>query len=165
MNAMALLCVIGATVVLLMFSAVLGVHVALRNQNSQAAILHSLSTIFFLTVGTLVCIALILINGRFEYQWGSFIFFLIAGVGGLWYVLSGDRPSAALTWAAWFCPLAVLYSVMTILVGKPGSQETTDPLIPTLVIGGAFGFAITAMLVPLLSEFDVAMGRTSGGAD
>jgi ABC-type transport system involved in multi-copper enzyme maturation permease subunit len=165
MNAVALLAVIAATCVLLAFAAVFGVHVALRNQNSQLAIIHSLSTIFFLTVGTLVCIALILINGRFEYQWGSFIFFLIAGVGGLWYVLSGDRPSGALTWAAWFCPLAVLYSVMTVLVGRPGSQETADPLIPTLVMGFAFGFAITAMLVPLLSEFDVAMGRTSGGAD
>ena len=55
--------------------------------------------------------------------------------------------------------------VMNVLVAKPGSQETADPLIPFLVIGGAFGFAIAAMLVPLLSEFDVAMGRTSGGAD
>lgn len=165
MNAVALLSVIAALAVLLAFAAVFGVHVALRNQNSQLAIVHSLSTIFFLTVGTLVCIALILINGRFEYQWGSFVFFLIAGVGGLWYVLSGDRPSAALTWAAWFCPLGVLYAVMTVLVGRPGSQETADPVIPTLVIGFSFGFAITAMLVPLLSEFDVAMGRTSGGAD
>jgi ABC-type transport system involved in multi-copper enzyme maturation permease subunit len=165
MNATALLCVLAATVVLLAFACVLGVHVALRTPNSQVAIIHALSTIFFLTVGTLVCIALILINRRFEYQWGSFLFFLIAGIGGLWYVLSGDRPSTALTWAAWFCPLAVLYAVMNVLVGKPGSQETADPLIPALVIVASFGFAIAAMLVPLLSEFDVAMGRTSGGAD
>ena len=91
------------------------------------------------------------------------MFFLVAGVGGLWWVLSGDRPSRALTWASWFCPLAVLYTVMNILVGKPGSQESADPLIPFLVIVGAFGFTIAAMLVPLLSEFDVAMGRTSAG--
>jgi hypothetical protein len=165
MNATALLCVLAALAVLLAFACVLGVHVALRTQNSQAAILHSLSTIFFLTVGTLICIALILINRRFEYQWTSFLFFLVAGIGGLWYVLSGDRPSAALSWAAWMCPLAVLYAVMNVLVGKPGSRETADPLIPALVIVGAFGFTIAAMLVPLLSEFDVAMGRTSGGAD
>jgi hypothetical protein len=157
--------VIVTTIILLAFAAMLGIHVALRTTNSQLAVIHSLSTIFFLTVGTLVCIALILINRRFEYQWGSFVFFLIAGVGGLWYVLSGDRPTAALSWASWFCPLAVLYSVMTILVGRPGSRESADPIIPTLVMGGAFGFAIAAMLVPLLSEFDVAMGRTSGGAD
>lgn len=165
MNATAMLCVIAASVVLLAFATVLGIHVALRTPNSQVAIIHTLSTIFFLTVGTLICIALILINRRFEYQWGSFVFFLIAGIGGLWYVLSGDRPTAALSWASWFCPLAVLYSIMTILVGKPGSQESADPIIPALVTSLAFGFAIAAMLVPLLSEFDVAMGRTSGGAD
>jgi hypothetical protein len=122
-----------------------------------------LSTVFFLTVGTLVCVALILINRHFEYQWTSFLFFLVAGIGGLWYVLSGGRPSTALTIAAWVCPLAVLYAVMNVVVGKPGSRETADPLIPALVIGVAFGFTIAAMMVPLLSEFDVAMGRTSGG--
>jgi ABC-type transport system involved in multi-copper enzyme maturation permease subunit len=165
MNLMSLLCVLGSALVVQAFVMVLGIHVALRTPNSRFAVINTLSTVFFLSVGTLVCIALILINGRFEYQWGSFVFFLVAGVGGLWWVLSGDRPSAALTWAAWFCPLAVLYTVMNILVARPGSQESGDPLIPLLVIGGAFGFAVAAMLVPLVSEFDVAMGRTSGGAD
>ncbi|MGH7224014.1 MAG: ABC transporter permease, partial [Gemmataceae bacterium] len=165
MNATSFVCVAGAGLVLLAFAMMLGIHVALRTPNSRLAIIHTLSTIFFLSVGTLVCVALILINGRFEYQWGSFVFFLVAGVGGLWWVLSGDRPSGALTWASWFCPLAVLYTVMNILVAKPGSQESADPLIPFLVIAGAFGFAVAAMLVPLVSEFDVAMGRTSGGAD
>jgi ABC-type transport system involved in multi-copper enzyme maturation permease subunit len=165
MNATALLCVLLALLVLLAFACVLGVHVALRTTNSQVAIIHSLSTIFFLSVGTLVCIALIAINRQFEYQWGSFLFFLIAGIGGLWYVLSGDRPSGALTWASWLCPPAVFYAVMNVLVGRPGSQESSDPLVPALVVASAFGFAIAAMLIPLLSEFDVAMGRTSGGAD
>jgi ABC-type transport system involved in multi-copper enzyme maturation permease subunit len=165
MNATALLCVMGSAAVLLLFAMVLGIHVALRTHNSRLAVINTLSTIFFLSVGTLVCIALILINGRFEYQWGSFVFFLVAGVGGLWWVLSGDRPSAALTWSSWFCPLAVLYTVMNILVAKPGSQESADPVIPFLVIACAFGFTVAAMLVPLVSEFDVAMGRTSGGAD
>jgi ABC-type transport system involved in multi-copper enzyme maturation permease subunit len=165
MNAVALLCLLVGGAVLLAFAMALGIHVALRTPNSQLAILHALSTIFFLTVGTLVCIALILIQGRFEYQWGAFLFFLMAGVGGLWWVLNGDRPSTALTCASWACPLAVLYTVMNVLVARPGSQESADPLVPFLVISGAFGFAIAAILVPLLSEFDVAMGRTSGGAD
>ncbi len=165
MNAMALLCIMGASAILLAFAMVLGIHVALRTQNSQLAIVNALSTIFFLTVGTLVTIALILINGQFEYQWGAFVFFLMAGVGGLWYVLNGERPSGALTWSAWFCPLAVLYTVMSGLVARPGSEESADPLVPFLVIAASFVFAITAMLLPLVSEFDVAMGRTSGGAD
>jgi ABC-type Na+ efflux pump permease subunit len=165
MNATAFICVVGVGVVLLAFAMILGVHVALRNQNSRVAVINGLSTVFFLSVGTIVCIALIVINGQFEYQWTSFVFFLIAGVGGLWWVLNSGRPSTALTWASWFCPLAVLYSIMTILVAKPGTQESGDPVIPFLVMSGAFGFAISAMLVPLLSEFDVALGRTSGGAD
>jgi hypothetical protein len=55
--------------------------------------------------------------------------------------------------------------VANLLVAKPGSTESADPLVPFLVIAAAFGFATAAMLVPLLSEFDVALGRTSGGAD
>jgi hypothetical protein len=147
------------------FAMILGVHVALRNQNSRVAVLNTLGTIFFLTAGTLITISLILINGRFEYQWASFIFFLGAGIGGLWWVLNGDRPSPALTLASWITPLSVFYGIANALVAKPGSQESADPVLSFLVIGGAFGFAIAAMLVPLLSEFDVALGRTSGGAD
>jgi hypothetical protein len=140
-------------------------HVALRTQNSRLAIVNTLGTVFFLSVGTGVCIALIRINRQFEYQWASFVLFIMAGIGGLWWVLSGERPSAALTLASWLCPLAVFYSVTNILVAKPGTEETGDPLVPFLVMGGAFGFTVAAMLVPLVSEFDVALGRTSGGAD
>jgi hypothetical protein len=161
MNWTAFVCVVGAGLVLQVFAMVLGMHVALRTLNSRLAVIHTLSTVFFLTVGTLVCIALILFNGRFEYQWFSFVFFVVAGIGGLWWVLNGSRPSGALTWASWFCPLGVLYTVMNILVARPGSQETADPLLPFFVIAGAFGFTIAAMLVPLLSEFDVALGRVT----
>ena len=55
----------------------------------------------------------------------------------------------------------MFYSVVNILIAKPGSQESSDPLVPLLVIAAAFGFTISAMLVPLLSEFDVATGRTT----
>jgi hypothetical protein len=164
-NAEALACAVGAAVVLLAFALVLGMHVALRTQNSRLAIINTLGTVFFLSVGTGVCIALIRINRQFEYQWASFILFIMAGIGGLWWVLSADRPSAALTLASWLCPLAVFYTVTNILVAKPGTDETGDPLVPFLVMGGAFGFTVAAMLVPLVSEFDVALGRTSGGAD
>jgi hypothetical protein len=62
MNATAFLCVAGAGAVLLAFAMVLGIHVALRTPNSRLAIINTLSTIFFLSVGTLVCVALILIR-------------------------------------------------------------------------------------------------------
>jgi hypothetical protein len=136
--------------------------VALRTPTSRLAILNTLATMFFLSAGTLLCIQLIQINTRqFEYQWLSFILFMGTGVLGFWWVLSGDRPSPALTFASILCPPAVFYTVLNIMVGRPGSSESADPLIPLFTIGGAFGFTVAAMLVPLLSEFDVALGRTT----
>ncbi|HVS38972.1 MAG TPA: ABC transporter permease, partial [Gemmataceae bacterium] len=165
MNVTALTCVLAGLLTLIAFVIVLGIHVALRNQNSGTAVVLTLGTVFFLSLGTLFCLALIVLSGRFEYQWLSFVGFLGAGIGGLWWVLNGTRPSGALTWASWFCPLAVFYAVMTVVVARPGSQESADPLTPFLVIVAAFGFTIAAMLVPLLSEFDVALGRTTGGGE
>jgi hypothetical protein len=162
-NLESLFCIAFGSLVLLAFAAVLGIHVALRTINSQLAIINTLGTMFFLSAGTLVCIALILINGRFESQWFSFLFFLFAGIGGLWWVLSGDRPSAALTLASWLCPPAVFYAVTNILIAKPGSEESGDPFVPFLVVAGAFGFTIAGMLIPLLSEFDVALGGQQPG--
>ena len=86
--------------VLMGFTITLGIHVALRAETSRLAVSHSLGTIFFLSVGTLICIYLILISGRFETQWLSFVVFILAGWGGLWWVLNGNRPSAALSLAS-----------------------------------------------------------------
>jgi ABC-type Na+ efflux pump permease subunit len=157
-----LLAVLGALVVLLAFAIVLGLHVSLRITTSRLAIVNTLGTIFFLSVGTLITIYLIVINpGSFANQWFSFIAFLVLGIGGLLYVLSADRPSPALTLASVLAPVAMFYCVTTILIAKPGTEESADPLMPFLFLGGSFGFAIAAMLVPLLSEFDVALGRTT----
>jgi ABC-type Na+ efflux pump permease subunit len=165
-NIEALVCVFGALVVLLAFTLVLGIHVALRSDNSRLAIINTLATIFFLSAGTLLIMQLIQINTQsFEIQWASFILFIFAGVAGLYWILNGEQPSAALVVASWACPFAMIYTVTNILVGKPGSQESTDPLIPFLVTVGAFGFTVAAMLIPLLSEFDVALGRTTAGGE
>jgi ABC-type transport system involved in multi-copper enzyme maturation permease subunit len=159
------LAVVACGIILLAFTIMLGMHVALRTESSRLAVIHTLGTVFFLSVGTLVCIGLILINGRFEYQFFSFIFFIAAACGGMWWVLNGDRPTGALTLAALLCPTAVFYTALNILIGRPGLQESTDPLIPFLVAGGTFSFTLAAMLIPLLSEFDVALGRTTGGGE
>ncbi|VTS05063.1 ABC transporter permease subunit [Tuwongella immobilis] len=162
LNLLPMLCILGGMVVLMIFAMVLGIHVALRIESSRVAIANTLGTMFFLSVGTLIAIYLIVINGgSFANQWLSFLAFIGLGIGGLWWVLSADRPAAALTLAAWLCPLAMFYVVTNVLVAKPGSDESTDPLVPFIVIAGAFGYTISAMLVPLLSEFDVALGRTT----
>lgn len=161
MNAWALVATWGAMLMLLAFAMIFGVHVALRIANSRQSVTNALGTVFFLSVGTLVCIYLILINGgTFEYQFLSFSLFLVVGIGGLWWVLSADQPTQALTLASILLPLFMFYSVTNVLVASPGSQESAPPLVPFLSIALPFGFAIGAMLVPLLSEFDVALGRT-----
>ncbi len=157
-----MLTVIGAILLLFSFALVLGLHVALRLTNSRMAIINTLGTVFFLSVGTLICIYLILINGgSFANQWLSFISFLVLGIGGLLWVLSADRPSSAITIGSTLCPLAMFYCVTNILIAKPGTNESADPLVPFVSLTVAFGFTIAAMLVPLLSEFDVALGRTT----
>ena len=162
MNFGSMLAVMGAVLVLSAFAVVLGLHVSLRTPSSRLAIANTLATIFFLSVGTMICIYLIVINrGSFANQWISFMLFLVLGIGGLLYVLSADRPAAALTAASIICPLAVFYCVVNILIAKPGTDESADPLVPFLMLAGSFGFTVTAMLVPLLTEFDVALGRTT----
>lgn len=152
----------GALVLMFLFAVALGLHVSLRIVQSRMAIAHTLGTVFFLSVGTLIAIYLIVINGgSFTNQWVSFISFLALGIGGLMYVLSADRPSPALSLASVVCPLAMFYCVVNVLIARPGTEESADPLVPFLVLGAAFGFAITAMLLPLVTEFDVALGRTA----
>ncbi|MGL4423429.1 MAG: ABC transporter permease [Gemmataceae bacterium] len=161
-NFVPMLTVIGAMIVLFAFAMTLGIHVALRIINSRMAIVNTLGTVFFLSVGTLICIYLIVINGgSFANQWLSFISFLVLGIGGLLWVLSADRPSPALSLGSTLCPLAMFYCVTNILIAKPGTDESSDPIVPFLLLGAAFGFTVYAMLLPLVTEFDVALGRTT----
>ncbi len=161
-NLLPLVTVLGAVVVLFAFVLALGLHVSLRNVNSRLAIVNTLGTVFFLSVGTLIAIYLIVINGgSFANQWLSFISFLVLGIGGLLWVLNADRPSAALTLGSVLCPLAMFYVVTNVLIAKPGTNESADPLVPFLAMAASFGFTIYAMVLPLVTEFDVALGRTT----
>jgi ABC-type Na+ efflux pump permease subunit len=146
-----------ATAVLVVFAAMLGLHVGLHNVSTRAAIAYSLGTIFFLFVGTLVCIYLLLVAGRIEAQFTSFLLFLALGIGGMWFVLGGRKPSLALFISSWLCPVGLFYAVVNVLVDNPYTGTSGDPLLSFLVTVGGFGFTIAAMLVPLLSEFEVAL--------
>lgn len=148
------------TLVLLLFIIILGIHIALSRVNTRLSIGMSLGTVFFIFVCTFLCIYLIQIGGQFEVQITNFAFFLIIGIGGLWIVLSGDRPSSALFLAAILCPVGLFYSITNVLVGNVRTQGAGDPLWPFLVVVGAFGFAIAAMAIPMLSEFHVAIASS-----
>lgn len=135
------------------FAVVLGVHAALRYETTPLATANSLGTMFLLFVGVLVCLYLIVISGRFEAQWASFVVFIVLGSIGLWISLSANHPTSAITLAAATTPAATFYCVLAFAV--------EDRIAPLLVLGSAYGFATAAMLVPMLSEFDVAAGRTT----
>src|SRR5262249_9125534 len=63
MNTEALAAVDLGLLVLMAFVLIFGVFIALRVGHSRQAILQTLGTVFFLSVGTCVCIYLIIING------------------------------------------------------------------------------------------------------
>jgi ABC-type Na+ efflux pump permease subunit len=152
--------VIFTTLVLILFNIALGLHVGLRRVNTRVAIGLSLGTIFFIFVCTFLCIYLINIGGRFEYQFTNFIFFLVIGIGGLWLVLSGDKPSTALLIASILCPVGLFYAITNVMVGNVRTGLGGDPLWPFLVTVFGFGFTIAAIAVPLLSEFHVTIGAS-----
>ena len=147
--------------VLMAFTIMLGIHVALRTVKARSAILYSIGTVFFLTVGTMLTIYLIFIGGRFEYQWTSFILFLAIGIGGLWLVLGGREPSVAISIASWACPLGMFYGITSVIIGNPRTGASGDVLWPFLVVIGSFGFTIAAMMIPMLSEFNVALAHNT----
>ena len=146
-----------ALLVLMAFAAALGVHIGLKRNSSRLAIGYSLGTVFFLFMGTMICIYIIAVSGGFGVQWSSFIVFLVVGIGGLVFVLGGERPSKAISVAAGACPPAIFYMILSVLIGDPVTGRAGDPLMPFLVLTSAFGFTIAAMLVPLLSDFEVAL--------
>lgn len=80
---LSIVCSFGTVLVMLAFAIMLGLHVALRIDNSRLAIGNTLGTIFFLSIGTLISIYLIIINGNsLGNQLLSFSGFLLLGIGG-----------------------------------------------------------------------------------
>lgn len=137
------------------FAAVLGMHAALRYDTTRIAFANSLGTMFLLLVGILICLFLILVSGRLEYQWTSFIVFIVLGSIGLWVSLRANAPSGAIALTASVAPFATFYCVIAFLL-----HERT---LPFLVGASIYSFAVAAMLIPMLNEFDVATGRTTAG--
>lgn len=139
---------------LVVFAAMLGLHSGLSFENSRSAIANSLGTMFFLFLGVFICMMLIVeASGSFSQQMLSFMVFILGGSVGLWASFTYRNPSPALTLSAFLLPFFTFYSITGFLFG--------DTLGPWLAISFSYGFAVTAMLVPAVSEFDVALGRTT----
>ncbi len=140
--------------VLTAFSAMLGLHAGLSYENSRSAISNSLGTIFFLFIGIFIfMILLVEARSSFWLQLPSFIVFIGFGAIGLHLSLSHSNPSPALRIAAGILPFLTFYSITEFLL--------SGSLGVCFSISAAYGFATFAMLIPAISEFDVALGRTT----
>jgi ABC-type Na+ efflux pump permease subunit len=135
------------------FAATLGLHVGITYANSRSAIATSLGTLLFLFLGVATCMRMMLaFSNSFEYQLGSFLGFIAGGGIGLFVALGWRNPSSAILWASILAPFATFFVITSYLLAD------FDRVF--LVTVAAYGFATAAMLVPAVSEFDIALGRT-----
>ncbi len=147
---------LGGMCVLYVFAATLGLHAGMTCANSGVAVATSLGTLFFLFVGVAVCMRIMMaFSGSFSAQFLPFFAFMVFGGVGLYAVLGLRNPSTAIGAASFLCPIATFYAITCYLTEPP------SPLAMFLVVAGAYGFTIAAMLVPAICEFDVATGRAS----
>jgi ABC-type transport system involved in multi-copper enzyme maturation permease subunit len=138
---------------LICFAAMLGLHSGLSYLISRTAIANSLGTMFFLFVGIFICMILILqARASFGLQLPSFLVFILGGSLGLWASLTHRNPSPALTLAAGILPFCTFYAITSFLLGQT--------LGVCLFIVAAYGFTTLAMLIPAISEYDSALGRS-----
>ena len=139
---------------LTLFSAMLGLHSGLSYDNSRSAIANSLGTMFFLFIGIAVFMVLLIeARSSFALQFQNFLVFIGAGSIALYNSMTNKNPSNALMMAAGLLPFLTFYSITEFLLG--GSLGVC------LCIATAYGFATIAMLIPAVSSFDAALGRTT----
>ena len=136
------------------FAAMLGLHAAITYTSSRTAVANSLATIFFLMIGILLCAFLIALNNQeFGRQLLSFMIFIGAGSVALFGSLGAKNPSHAIALVALLTPFWTFYCIISLV--------NADVMAAFLVSAGIYGFAILAMLVPAVGDFDIALGRTS----
>jgi len=137
------------------FVAMLGVHAGMAYENSRSAIGTSLGTVFFLFLGVLTCMWMMLsFAGSFEFQL-PFLGLIVFGGAGLYLALGVRNPSIAIGVASFLCPFATFYAITSFILNQ--NHLAFGAMV------GAYGFMTAAMLIPAIDEFDVATGRTTIG--
>ena len=147
----AYLCV--GLLVLFVFVAMLGIHCGMSYSASRQSIAVSLGTVFFLFLGVVTAMFMMVsFTGNVEAQLTPFLACIVGGAIGLYVALGWNTPSAALVMACGLLPIAMFYSITSLLIG--------NYLSVLLVVCFTYGFATTAMVIPRLSEFLVSTGRS-----
>jgi hypothetical protein len=140
-------------VVMYLFVNVLGIHCGMTYANSRTAIGVSLGVVFFLFLGVVTCMLIMVsFSGSFQTQLTPFLAFILGGSVGLYVSLGSRNPSPAIQLASLLLPLATFYSITSFLL--------EHALAVFLVTVFTYGFTTAAMMVPAVYEFDIAMGRT-----
>ena len=140
------------------FVVVLGIHCGMSYAGSRQAIAVSLGTVFFLFLGVVTSmVMLVSFTGNVEAQMAPFLACIIGGSIGLFAALGRHTPSPALALASTILPFAMFHALTSLML-----QNYTTVII---VLAFAYGFATTAMIIPRLSEFLVSAGRVKGGED
>ena len=143
------------------FVAMLGLHAGMTYLNSRTAIAVSLGSVFFLAVGVATCLRIMIAfggsSGSFMVQLIPFSAFMAGGGIALFVAWGYRNPSPAITLASLLCPFATFYAIT--------SYTLKSTMGAFLVVVLTYGFAAVAMLIPALSEFDVAIGKHSTGDD
>ncbi len=145
-------------VVLNVFVAMLGLHCGMIYANSRQAIGVSLGTVFFLFLGIVTAMVMMVsFTGNVEAQITPFLACIVGGGVGLYVALGSRNPSPALAMASGLLPLAMFFSITSLLVERY--------LSVLLVVTFIYGFTTTAMIMPALGEFNISMGRARTNED
>ena len=153
-----LLFLITGLIVLTFFVTMLGIHCGLNYASSKSAISVSMGSVFFLFLGVITCImVMISFSGSFEQQLAPFLAFILGGSVGLYVALGFRNPSSAIFWSTLLLPFATFHAITSFFI--------EHHLTSVMVISVIYGFTTLAMMMPAIGEFDVAMGRTKSADD
>ncbi|MEM8732655.1 MAG: hypothetical protein AAGG44_00430 [Planctomycetota bacterium] len=151
--------VVGGLIVMDIFSAMLGIHCGMIYSQSRTAIGTSLGTLFFLFLGIATCMLIMMsFRGSFARQLPPFLAIILGGGTGLYVAMGSRNPSPAIALAAFGLPFLTFFAITSFILRN---QELTV----FSVVVAAYGFATLAMVVPALSEFDFAMGKSRSQDD
>lgn len=145
--------IVGGLLTMFIFVTTLGIHCGMVYANSRTAIGVSLGTVFFLFLGITTCLVMMVsFSGSFQTQLWQFLMFILGGSLGLYVALGSRNPSSAIALAALLLPFLTFYGITTFAL--------KHYLSVFLVMSSVYAFTTAAMLVPAISRFDIAMGRT-----
>ena len=132
----------------------MGIHVGLAYTNSRSAVAVSLGTVFFLFVGVAACMRIMIsFSGSFQLQLAPFLALMIGGSAGLFAALGARNPSQAIGLASLLLPVAHVRGDYRVFAGRYAGRVSDRRIHLRPDDCG--------MLVPAISEFDVATGRTT----